>query len=58
MRHRTRHINVKYHQFREAVAKGRITIEHVSTTNQLADELTKNLPRDLRSLWVGSAWLP
>jgi hypothetical protein len=47
MRPRTRHINVKYHHFREAVAKGRITIEHVSTTNQLADELTKNLQRDL-----------
>jgi hypothetical protein len=47
MRPRTRHINVKYHHFREAVAKGRITIEHVSTTNQLADTLTKNLPRDL-----------
>jgi hypothetical protein len=47
MRPRTRHINVKYHHFREAVAKGRITIEHVSTTNQLAETLTKNLPRDL-----------
>jgi hypothetical protein len=47
MRPRTRRINVKYHHFREAVAKGRITIEHVSTTNQLADELTKNFPRDL-----------
>jgi hypothetical protein len=45
MRPHTRHINVKYHHFREAVAKGRITIEHVSTTNQLADELAKNLPR-------------
>jgi hypothetical protein len=44
MRPRTRHINVKYHHFREAVAQGRITIEHVSTTNQLADGLTKNLP--------------
>jgi hypothetical protein len=47
MRPRTRHINMKYHHFREAVAKGRITIEHVSTTNQLVDELTKHLPRDL-----------
>jgi hypothetical protein len=47
MRHRTRYINIKYHHFREAIAKDRIAIEHVSTTNQLADELTKNLPRDL-----------
>jgi hypothetical protein len=47
MRPRTRHINVKYHHFQKAVAKGKITIEHVSTTNQLADELTKNFPKDL-----------
>ena len=47
MRPRTRHINVKYHHFREAVAKGRITVQYVSTTRQLGDALTKNLPRDL-----------
>ena len=47
MRPRTRHINVKYHHFREAVAKGRITVHHVSTKDQLGDALTKNLPRDL-----------
>jgi hypothetical protein len=44
MRPRTRHINVKYHHFREAVAKGRIKVEHVFTHNQLGDALTKNLP--------------
>ena len=47
MRPRTRHIHVKYHHFREAVAKGRITVQHVSTTEQLGDALTKNLTRDL-----------
>jgi hypothetical protein len=47
MRPRTRHINVKYHHFREAVAKGRVTIQHVASKNQLGDALTKNLPRDL-----------
>jgi hypothetical protein len=31
MRPGTRHINVKYHHFHEAVAKGRITVHHVST---------------------------
>jgi hypothetical protein len=46
MRPRTRHIAVKYHHFREAVAKGRISIQHVSTDKQLADVLTKNLARD------------
>jgi hypothetical protein len=47
MRPRTRHINVKYHHFCEAVAKGRIKVEHVYRHNQLGDALTKNLPRDL-----------
>jgi hypothetical protein len=47
MRPRTKHINVKYHHFREAVAQGKVTIEHVSTENQLGDALTKNLPRNL-----------
>jgi hypothetical protein len=47
MRPRTRHINVKYHHFREAWAKGRIKVQHVFTHEQLGDALTKNLPRDL-----------
>jgi hypothetical protein len=46
MRPRTRHINVKYHHFREAVAKGRLSICHVPSEKQLADIMTKNLPRD------------
>jgi hypothetical protein len=47
MRPRTKHINVKYHHFREAVAKGRVTVQHVASKDQLGDALTKNLPRDL-----------
>jgi hypothetical protein len=46
MRPRTKHINVKYHHFREAVALGRVTILHVPTEKQLGDMLTKNLPRE------------
>ncbi len=46
MRPRTKHINVKYHHFREAVALGRVTILHVPTEKQFGDLLTKNLPRD------------
>jgi hypothetical protein len=57
MRPRTRHINVKYHHFGEAVAQGRITIQHVASKDQLGDALTKNLPRDLfailRRLYMG-----
>jgi hypothetical protein len=44
MRPRTRHINVKYHNFREAVAKGCIKVQHVVSQEQLGDALTKNLP--------------
>jgi hypothetical protein len=47
MRPRTKHINVKYHHFREAVAAKRVTILHVPSEDQLGDLLTKNLPRDL-----------
>jgi hypothetical protein len=57
MRPRTRHINVKYHHFREAVAQGRVSIQHVASKDQLGDALTKNLPRDLfaslRRLYMG-----
>ena len=47
MRPRTRHINVKYHHFRKFVNDKLITILKVTTDNQLADILTKNLPEDL-----------
>jgi hypothetical protein len=54
---RMRHINVKYHHFREAVAKGRIKVQHVISKEQLGDALTKNLSRDLfvalRSKYMG-----
>jgi hypothetical protein len=48
MQPRTKHINVKYHHFREAgaVALGRVTILHFPTEKQRGDLLTKNLPRD------------
>ena len=47
MRPRTRHINIKYHHFREYVRRKMITIQSVRTTEQLADIFTKPLPRDL-----------
>ncbi len=47
MRPRTRHINVKYHHFREAVTLGKITLQNVASKDQLGDALTKNLPQDL-----------
>jgi hypothetical protein len=41
MRPRTKHLNIKYHHFRDQVARGRITIQFVPTEDQIADMLTK-----------------
>jgi hypothetical protein len=40
MRQRTKHLNMKYHHFKEAVAEERIHIKYVPTTKQLADMMT------------------
>lgn len=45
-RPRTKHLSCRLHHFRSFVSRGDITIEHVSTTEQLADMFTKPLPRD------------
>ena len=51
---RTKHIDTKYHKTRDAQHDGEISIAYVPTREQLADLLTKALPRDqfirLRSL--------
>lgn len=47
MRPRTRHINVKYHHFRQFVFKKLISIIKVTTEEQIADMLTKHLSLDL-----------
>jgi len=46
MRPRTRHINLKYHHFREFVANKIIAIKKVDGDDQLADILTKPLADD------------
>jgi hypothetical protein len=43
---KTKHIDIKYHKIRDAEADGHISITYVSTDDQLADILTKALPRD------------
>jgi hypothetical protein len=42
---RSKHIEVRYHYIRECVESGKIIVEHVSTSDQLADILTKPLAR-------------
>jgi hypothetical protein len=44
-RPRTKHLLVKLHHFRSHVVSKAITIEHVSTKEQLADTFTKSLAR-------------
>jgi len=43
MRPRTKHINIKYHHFREHVKAGMIRILPIDTKDQLADIFTKPL---------------
>jgi hypothetical protein len=41
LRPRTKHINTKYHHFRQQVQEGRIVIQAIGTEDMLADILTK-----------------
>jgi hypothetical protein len=43
IRPRTKHINIKYHHFREAIHTGKVTIHKISTDKQQADIFTKPL---------------
>ena len=43
---RTKHIPVKYHSIREAERNKEISLMHCSTNDQLADILTKPLPKE------------
>jgi hypothetical protein len=45
MRPRTKHLNIKYHHFREEVKKGTISIYHTSTEEQIADNFYQALTR-------------
>jgi hypothetical protein len=47
MRPRTKHINAKYHHFQQYVVDKTIQVLKVSTKDQLADILTKNLNEEL-----------
>lgn len=43
---RTKHMDVKYHFIRDCVQNKAISLKYIPTTEQLADILTKGLPRD------------
>jgi hypothetical protein len=43
MRPRTKHINIKYHFFRQYVQDGTLLVQHIPGEDQLADIFTKPL---------------
>ena len=43
---RTEHIDVRYHFVRERIQKGSIRVEYVSTSEVVADRITKALARE------------
>jgi hypothetical protein len=43
---RCKHIQIRYHFLCDCVNNGSLRVDHVSTTDQLTDMLTKPLPRD------------
>ena len=45
-RPRTKHLSVRLHHFRSHIEARTISVQHISTKDQLADMLTKPLPRD------------
>ena len=45
VRGRTKHIDVHYHFVRDYIEEGRVSLEYVSTSDNIADLLTKPLPR-------------
>jgi hypothetical protein len=50
---RTKHIDIKYHFITDEVAKGNVQLQWVSTTQQLADVLTKALGERAHNELVG-----
>jgi len=42
---RSKHIDTKYHFIHECIEEGKVEVEHVGTTSQLADIFTKALGR-------------
>lgn len=42
---RSKHIDIRYHYIRNLLKEGKLKIEHVSTTDMVADVMTKGLPK-------------
>lgn len=42
---KSKHIDIRHHHLREQVEKGNIEVQHISTTDNVTDMLTKSLPQ-------------
>ena len=49
---RTKHIQLHYHYIRQAIAEEEVDVQHCGTKDQVADGLTKSLPRDRHQVAV------
>ena len=47
IRPRTKHINIKYHQYQSFVANGNVKTKHIDTKEKIADIFTKPLDFEL-----------
>ena len=44
---KTKHIKKKYHYIRDAIIEKDVVLKHISTSNMVADPLTKPIARDV-----------
>ena len=44
---KTKHIKKKYHYIRDAITEKDVVLKHISTSNMVADPLTKPIARDV-----------
>ena len=49
-----KHIDIKYFVVRRHVRNGKISVEHISTQQMIADPMTKGLPANLYKSHVGN----
>ena len=43
----TKHIKKRYHYIRDAIIEKNVVLKHISTSNMVADPLTKPIARDV-----------